>query len=127
MDKKWTLRELAAEAGIPERTIRFYISRGLVAPPLKAGRGAAYDARHLDRVREIRTLQAKGMPLAEIARLGTGPGGGAAVEPAFPAPSPWLNYSVSDDVMILVRAALGEFAARIAQSRNISAKEDKNE
>ena len=72
MDKKWTLRELAAEAGVPERTIRFYISRGLVDPPLRAGRGAAYGARHLDRLREIRTLQARGMPLAEISRLETG-------------------------------------------------------
>ncbi len=33
MEKEWTLKELAEEAGVPKRTIRYYISRGLLAPP----------------------------------------------------------------------------------------------
>jgi DNA-binding transcriptional MerR regulator len=67
MKKEWTLRELAAETGVPERTIRFYISRGLVDPPLRGGRGAAYGAGHKARLEAIKKLQAKGMMLAEIA------------------------------------------------------------
>jgi DNA-binding transcriptional MerR regulator len=68
-EKEWTLRELAAETGVPERTIRFYISRGLVDPPLRGGRGAAYGAGHKARLEEIRKLQAKGLMLAEIAHV----------------------------------------------------------
>ncbi|MGZ5454401.1 MAG: MerR family transcriptional regulator, partial [Candidatus Aminicenantales bacterium] len=64
--KEWTLKELAAEAGVPERTIRFYISRGLVDPPLRGGRGAAYGEKHKERVELIRSMQARGMMLAEI-------------------------------------------------------------
>jgi DNA-binding transcriptional MerR regulator len=67
MKKEWTLRELAAETGVPERTIRFYISRGLVDPPLRGGRGAAYGAGHKVRIEQVKKLQAKGMMLAEIA------------------------------------------------------------
>jgi DNA-binding transcriptional MerR regulator len=67
MKKEWTLRELAADTGVPERTIRFYISRGLVDPPLRGGRGAAYGAGHKARLEAIKKLQAKGMMLAEIA------------------------------------------------------------
>jgi DNA-binding transcriptional MerR regulator len=67
MAKIWTLRELAADTGVPERTIRFYISRELLDPPLKAGRGAAYGPKHKARLEEIRKLQAKGMMLIEIA------------------------------------------------------------
>lgn len=67
MAKQWTLRELAADTGVPERTIRFYISRQLLGPPLKAGRGATYGPKHKARLLEIRELQAKGMMLAEIA------------------------------------------------------------
>lgn len=65
--KEHTLRELAEEAGVPERTIRFYISRGLVDPPLRGGRGAAYGEKHKTQLESIRKLQAKGMMLAQIA------------------------------------------------------------
>jgi DNA-binding transcriptional MerR regulator len=68
MAKQWTLRELAADTGVPERTIRFYISRELLDPPLKAGRGAAYGPKHKARLNEIRKLQAGGLMLAEIAQ-----------------------------------------------------------
>ncbi len=68
MEKEWTLKELAEEAGVPERTIRYYISRGLLAPPLRGGRGAAYGESHKNALARIRRLQAKGMMLDEIAR-----------------------------------------------------------
>jgi DNA-binding transcriptional MerR regulator len=74
--KEWTLRELAVETGVAERTIRYYISREIVPPPLRGGRGAAYGEAHKARLEEIRTLQAKGLMLAEIAHalaLGEGP------------------------------------------------------
>ncbi|MBP7705692.1 MAG: MerR family transcriptional regulator [Candidatus Aminicenantes bacterium] len=65
--KEWTLRELAAETGATERTIRFYISRGILPPPLRAGRGAAYGEEHRARIEDIRRLQAQGLTLAEVA------------------------------------------------------------
>lgn len=73
--KEWTLRELAAEAGVPERTIRFYIFRGLVDPPLRGGRGAAYGENHKERLEFIRSMQARGMMLAEIAHALSTAGG----------------------------------------------------
>jgi len=82
-EKEWTLRELAAETGVPERTIRFYISRGLVDPPLRSGRGAAYGAGHKARLEEIRKLQAEGLMLAEIAHVVAAGREGAASEEAL--------------------------------------------
>ena len=126
MTKEWTLRELAAESGVPERTIRFYISKGILDPPLRGGRGAVYGPDHLARLREIRGLQAKGMMLADIARL---PEPQAALGPAdLPAPSAWESYAVAPDVIVLVRSesapwrarrirsALREFASRIRKN-----------
>lgn len=80
--REWTLRELAAETGVTERTIRFYISRGLLDPPLRAGRDAAYGPAHKARLEAIRALQSRGMMLAEIAHALAGvedrrPGAGA--------------------------------------------------
>lgn len=64
--KEWTLRELAAETGVTERTVRYYISRGLVHPPLRAGRGAAYGGKHKAQIEAVRELQAKGLMLSQI-------------------------------------------------------------
>jgi DNA-binding transcriptional MerR regulator len=69
MKKQWTLRELAAETSVPERTIRYYISRELLPPPLKGGRGAAYGEVHKIRIEKIKELQAQGMMLAEIGNV----------------------------------------------------------
>jgi DNA-binding transcriptional MerR regulator len=61
-----TLKALAAETGVPERTIRYYISRGLIDRPFRSGRGAAYGDKHKSRLEAIRAFQAKGMTLADI-------------------------------------------------------------
>jgi len=94
-----TLAELAEAAGLPARTIRFYIARGLVWGPEKAGRGAVYGAQHLERLERIARLQAEGRMLAEIARL-LEPGPDTPV----PEPAAWWQYAVSGDVQVWVRA-----------------------
>lgn len=73
--KEWSLKKLAEETGVPERTIRFYISRGLVDPPLRAGRDSAYGEAHKSRILKIRELKSAkpgsgqpGLMLAEIKR-----------------------------------------------------------
>ena len=63
-------RELpdAEETGVPARTIRFYIARGLLPGPQHAGHGAIYGEVHGKWLQEIKQLQAKGLTLNEIAR-----------------------------------------------------------
>ena len=55
-----TFAELAAKAGLPGRTIRFYIAKGLLPGPVKAGRGATYGKAHLETLRSIKASQAPG-------------------------------------------------------------------
>jgi len=100
MSNDKTLAELAEESGIPARTIRFYIARGLLDGPVKAGRGAVYTAEHLARLEKIKALQAEGRMLAEIVHdLQGGPAAGTAVEP-----TPWWRHAIDDDVIVWVRA-----------------------
>jgi DNA-binding transcriptional MerR regulator len=61
----YTLQQLAGEAGVTPRTIRYYIAQGLLASP-GAGSGARYSDAHLERLRLIRQLQRNHLPLAEI-------------------------------------------------------------
>lgn len=59
--------ELAELAGVSVDLIRSYQSRGLLDPPEHEGRVAWYDRRHLDRLRRIKELKAKGWSLRSIA------------------------------------------------------------
>lgn len=107
----WNLRDLAAIAGAildasgvrpvnaaasahpNERTIRFYVTRGLVAPPEGRGTAAIYGYRHLLQVLGIKLRQMEGATLGTITRETTEMTGdvlerrvAAALGPALPGP-----------------------------------------
>ncbi len=107
----WSLRELAALAGalltaskiypvnaaaraLPsERTIRFYVSRGLVTPPEGRGTSAIYVYRHLLQILAIKLRQMEGATLETIRHELAGLAGdvverrvAAALGPALPPP-----------------------------------------
>jgi DNA-binding transcriptional MerR regulator len=63
------MEELAREAGITVRTLRFYRERKLLAPPRREGRIAWYDDHHLARLRTIAALLERGHTLNGIAEL----------------------------------------------------------
>jgi DNA-binding transcriptional MerR regulator len=63
------MEELAKEAGITVRTLRFYRERKLLHPPRREGRIAWYDDSHLARLRTISALLERGHTLNGIAEL----------------------------------------------------------
>ncbi|MFE9685063.1 MerR family transcriptional regulator [Streptomyces sp. NPDC002701] len=63
------MEELAGEAGITVRTLRFYRERKLLPPPRREGRIAWYDEDHLARLRTIAALLERGHTLNGIAEL----------------------------------------------------------
>ncbi|HEX5387079.1 MAG TPA: MerR family transcriptional regulator [Gemmatimonadales bacterium] len=108
----WGLRDLSALAGgildasaiVPvsavarahptERTIRFYVARGLVSPPEGRGTAATYGYRHLLQVLAIKLRQMEGATLDVIVRELAGLTGdaverrvAAALGPGLPRPA----------------------------------------
>ncbi|MFE9445930.1 MerR family transcriptional regulator [Streptomyces sp. NPDC006602] len=63
------MEELARQAGITVRTLRFYRERKLIHPPRRQGRIAWYDDSHLARLRTISALLERGHTLSGIAEL----------------------------------------------------------
>ncbi|TJZ41484.1 MerR family transcriptional regulator [Streptomyces piniterrae] len=61
--------ELAKEAGITVRTLRFYRERKLIPAPRREGRIAWYNEHHLARLRTIGALLERGHTLGGIAEL----------------------------------------------------------
>jgi len=99
MTKKveYKLDELSEKTGIPPRTIRLYISRGLLMAPLRSGRDAAYGREHIERLRAIRDLQRRGLTLEEIKFELAG-----GKPQALPEPSLLTAFKISDDITVLV-------------------------
>jgi DNA-binding transcriptional MerR regulator len=69
---RYRVEQLAAAADVSVDTIRYYQSLGLVPPPEREGRIAWYGEEHLGRIREIRSLQRRGLTLAAVGRLVAG-------------------------------------------------------
>jgi len=64
-----TLEELSARTGVEVRTLRSWVSEGLLSPPYKSGRGATYPASNVARALAVRALkEMHGMSFAEIGR-----------------------------------------------------------
>jgi DNA-binding transcriptional MerR regulator len=64
----YTLSELAEATGVTPRTVRYYISEGLLPAPVAAGPRSHYTELHLQRLRLIGLMKEAYLPLREIRR-----------------------------------------------------------
>ena len=63
---RYTLADLERETGLPGRTIRYYITEGLLPAAKGRGVGATYSPAHLLRLKAIVALKENHTPLTEI-------------------------------------------------------------
>ncbi len=71
-ERQYTLQELATDAGVSVRTIRYYIGEGLLPAPSGAGPQSHYTQSHLNRLRVIGLLKDRYLPLKEIRKALSG-------------------------------------------------------
>ena len=67
--KTYSLQALSLAVDIPLRTIRFYITKGLVDRPQGARKTAVYTETHAEQLITIKQLSATGMTLDGIAKV----------------------------------------------------------
>ncbi|MGW1738128.1 MerR family transcriptional regulator [Nocardia sp. NPDC001965] len=67
--QEYRVAELAEAAGVAVRTVRYYQERGLLDAPRRQGRHAFYNHTHLERLKLIADLLARGHSLEGIADL----------------------------------------------------------
>ncbi|WP_278262256.1 MerR family transcriptional regulator [Nocardia sp. AG03] len=63
---RYTRAQLADISGVAARTIRYYHSLGVLPKPGRAGKEVVYTDEHLDRLRDIVAMQARGLRLDAI-------------------------------------------------------------
>ncbi len=66
---RYSLDELTQLVGLPVRTVRYYIQRGLVSRPYGEKRGSWYGKEHLEQLLRIRQWSDAGISLERIAEL----------------------------------------------------------
>jgi DNA-binding transcriptional MerR regulator len=66
---RYGIGELAREAGVPVRTVRYYQERRLLPPPRREGRIGWYSQAHLSRLKVIGQLLDRGHTLSGIGQL----------------------------------------------------------
>jgi DNA-binding transcriptional MerR regulator len=70
MGKKFTIGELAAQAGVPASTVRYYERAGLLRPSSRSTSNyRLYSDDELERLRFIRAAQATGFTLEDVKSL----------------------------------------------------------
>ncbi len=101
----FTIGQLAAAAGVPTSTVRFYERAGLVKPDFRTGGNyRGYGGKTLARLKFIRSAQATGLNLHDIQSL---------LQLTFSSEQP------CDEVLALMQKRLGEIRLRIKELRHV--------
>lgn len=103
MNHSLTVGQLAARAGLTVRTLHHYEDLGLLAPTRTAAGHRRYGAAEVERLQQIRSLQALGVPLREI--------GAALASPDF---DPAALVARQREAIATEAARLGALADRLA-------------
>ncbi len=105
MSDRYTIGQLAGQVGVPTSTVRYYERRGLVNPDHRTrGNYRLYGGDALDRLRFVRSAQAAGFTLADIAAL-------LRFRDGDPAPC--------GDVQALIRTRLASVGAQVDELQHV--------
>lgn len=110
--EEMNLATLAAHTKTPARTIRLYISMGLLPGPLRAGRNAAYGELHVERLSRIAELRRQGMTLHQARRTLNASDHAA---PSVPA-TRWRHYLPAPDVQVMLSDDVPPWRAHALQT-----------
>lgn len=104
---RYTIGDLEQESGVTARTIRYYISEGLLSPAYGRGTSATYDPEHLLRLKYIQLLKDERLPLGEIReRLNnlSAENIAAALDVSLePGTETWSHIRLHEDVLVQIR------------------------
>ena len=108
---RYTLAELEEQTGLKGRTIRYYITQGLLPPAYGRGPSATYDQDHLLRLQAINQMKDERQPLKEIKeyleQLDTDDLAMMMNAPSQPEVAMWRHYQLHPDFQIAVRDRAG--------------------
>lgn len=104
---RYTLSQLEELTGFAGRTIRYYITEGLLPPAYGRGPSATYDEDHLLRLHAVQHFKEQRLPLKgikeELSQLTTDDLAMMMNAPEQPEAVLWQHHALHPDLSILVR------------------------
>ncbi|MBF0338857.1 MAG: MerR family transcriptional regulator [Nitrospirae bacterium] len=103
-NKKYLINEVSEITGFSLRTIRYYVSSGIIESPEGRGRGGFYNDSHIDKLLQIKGMQENGMRLKDIINLDKS----NKTDKAETTRQVWFRYEIVPGLEIHVRKDIEE-------------------
>lgn len=110
-EPRFTLAELVEASGLPERTVQYWITEGLVSPALGRGRARYYTPAHLLELTRVQQLRAERLSIEEIRQRLTA----EAAPPPDAAHEHWRRIRLHPDLELHLRDDAPEGVAALAR------------
>ena len=110
VEPRFSLAELVEASGLAERTVRHFITEGLVPPALGRGRSRYYTTEHLARLELVARLRAERLSFDEIRERLTESDANATTEGET-----WQRLTLHPDLELLVRGDASESVQALAR------------
>ncbi len=118
VEPRFSLADLVESSGLPERTVRGFITEGLVPPALGRGRSRYYTTDHVQRLELVARLRAERLSFDEIReRLST------SDPTAAPEGETWQRLTLHPDLELLVRDDASESVQALARELALQARQ----
>jgi DNA-binding transcriptional MerR regulator len=116
---RFTLAELVEASGVPERTIRFYVSEGLVPPALGRGKSRYYTPQHLEALAFVSGLRGQRLSIDEIrTRLSQSSNAESIVSGDI-----WERILLHDGLELHIRSNVPESVRSLAEELRLRARQ----
>jgi len=134
-DKTFTLDELCTLAGLPRRTVRYYVQIGLVDRPVGETRAARYAGEHLAQLLRVRALSQAGVSLERIREVLAGAQPPVPVRPRAPGATevrshvhlaPGVELQVSPEEAGLSPDQLRRLVAAVVRELHVIQEQDRD-
>jgi DNA-binding transcriptional MerR regulator len=118
VEPRFSLADLVESSGLPERTVRNFITEGLVPPALGRGRSRYYTTDHLQRLELVARLRAERLSFDEIRDRLSAPD-----TTATPEGETWQRLTLHPDLELLVRDDASESVQALARELALQARQ----
>jgi DNA-binding transcriptional MerR regulator len=117
-EPRFSLQELTEATGVSERTVRYYISEGVIPASRGKGRSAFYTSAHVEALTRVRDLKQLNLSISEIRQ--------AMADERKPLAAPasgeaWQRIRLHADLELQVRDGAPEHVATFVQHIQSSA------
>jgi DNA-binding transcriptional MerR regulator len=118
VEPRFSLADLVESSGLSERTVRNFITEGLVPPALGRGRSRYYTTDHLARLELVARLRAERLSFDEIRERLSAPD-----TTTTPDGETWQRLTLHPDLELLVRDDASESVQALARELALQARQ----